>query len=92
AEICYATMAMVTDYDCWYEGEDVSIVTIDQVIKNLLKNADVAKEILKKAVPLIPQQRTCQCADALKDAILTSKEMIPPETKKRLELITGKYL
>jgi len=92
AEICYATMAMVTDYDCWYEGEDVSIVTIDQVIKNLLKNADVAKEIIKKAVPLIPQQRTCQCATALKDAIITSKDMIPPDTRQRLELIIGKYL
>lgn len=92
AEICYGTLAMVTDYDCWHKGEDVPIVTIDQVIKNLLKNTDVAKEILKKAVPLIPQQRTCQCANALKDAIITPKDMISPETKKRLELITGKYL
>jgi 5'-methylthioadenosine phosphorylase len=92
AEICYGTLAMVTDYDCWYKGEDVPIVTIDQVIKNLLKNTDVAKEILKKAVPLISEQRNCLCTTALKDAIITPKDMIPPETKKRVELITEKYL
>lgn len=92
AEICYATMAMVTDYDAWYEGDEVSIVTIDAVIKNLLKNADTAKEIIKKAIPRIPEKRTCQCSTALKDAIITSREAIPEETKKRLDLIIGKYM
>ncbi len=89
AEICYVTMAMVTDYDCWHKGESVDIET---VIKNLQKNSEVAKEVIKKALPKIPKQRDCPCASALKDAIITKPKLIPRETKKKLELIIGKYI
>lgn len=89
AEICYVTMAMVTDYDCWYQTTSVDI---GMVIKNLIKNSETAKEIIKKSLPKIPRQRSCPCASALKDAIITKPELIPKETKKRLELIIGKYI
>ncbi|MFH0731347.1 MAG: S-methyl-5'-thioadenosine phosphorylase [Candidatus Omnitrophota bacterium] len=90
AEICYVTMAMVTDYDCWREAQET--VTIDMIIQNLHKNAQTAKEILKNAVSKIPKQRKCHCSSALKDAIVTRPENIPAETKKKLELIIGKYI
>lgn len=90
AEICYATMAMVTDYDCWREeGETVLIETI---IENLQKNAGLAKEIIKFALLRIPEKRECPCASALKNAIITSRPDIPAETRSKLELIAGKYL
>ena len=89
AEICFATLAMVTDYDCWYEEESV---TIETVIKNLKANVGMAKEIIKLALLRIPEERTCECATALKNAIITSPEAIPEETRKKLDLIIGKYL
>ncbi|UCH12932.1 MAG: S-methyl-5'-thioadenosine phosphorylase, partial [Candidatus Omnitrophota bacterium] len=67
AEICYVTMAMVTDYDCWYQAESVNV---QMIIRNLLKNATIAKEIIKRVIPKIPGQRNCHCASALKDAII----------------------
>jgi len=90
AEICYSTLAMATDYDCWYAGEES--VTLEMVISNLNKNAETAKKILKTAIPKIEQERTCECATAAKDAIVTSKELVPEETKKNLDMIFGKYL
>jgi 5'-methylthioadenosine phosphorylase len=90
AEICYATMAHVTDYDVWHEAEEP--VTVEMVIRNLLKNIEKAKEILKVLVPRIPKERTCACATALKDAIITQRERIPTELKEKLELLIGKYL
>ncbi|MFC1807832.1 S-methyl-5'-thioadenosine phosphorylase [Candidatus Omnitrophota bacterium] len=90
AEICYVTLAMVTDYDCWHESEE--IVTIDMIIQNLLKNVDNAKKILKEAILKLPKKRKCICASALKDAIITRPELIPDETKKKLDLIIGKYI
>ena len=89
AEICYVTMAMVTDYDCWRQADSVDIETI---IKNLQKNSATAKEIIKMALPKIPEQRDCQCASALKNAIVTRPKLIPKETRKKLELIIGKYI
>jgi len=89
AEICYVTMAMVTDYDCWREGESVSV---DIIISNLLKNISNAKKILKDAIPKFPAAFDCSCKHALKDAIITKSEAIPKKTKKRLDIIIGKYL
>ncbi len=89
AEICYVTMAMVTDYDCWHEGEDVSI---EMVIQNLQKNADNAKKILKEIITNLPDKRNCVCASALKDAIITNPDVIPDGIKKRLDIIIGKYI
>lgn len=90
AEICYVTMAMVTDYDCWHQ--EVSKVDIEMIIQNLLKNADNAKRILKEVLPKLPLKRECACATALKDAIITRPELIPDDIKKKLDIIIGKYI
>ena len=90
AEICYATLAAVTDYDCWRESEET--VTIDMVIQNLVKNTENAKKILKIALARIGSQRKCACAGALEYAIVTPGKLIPPATKKKLALIIGKYI
>jgi len=90
AEICYATMAMVTDYDCWREGHDD--VTIDQIVAVLHQNADNAAKVVRAAVAAMPTQKTCACADALKYAILTDRKAIPAETRQRLALLLDKYL
>src|SRR5246127_2931605 len=90
AEICYATMAMVTDYDCWREGHDD--VTIDQIVAVLNQNAANAALVVKAAVAAMPKERSCACASALKYAILTNPAAIPAETKQKLDLLLGKYL
>jgi 5'-methylthioadenosine phosphorylase len=90
AEICYATMAMVTDYDCWREGHDD--VTIDQIVAVLHQNADNAAKVVKAAVAKMPKERSCACASALKFAILTDRAAIPQAARERLELLIGKYL
>lgn len=90
AEICYATMAHVTDYDVWHETEEA--VTVEAVIKNLLANAEVAKQALKNLMPALPAKRTCACQNALQDAIITDRSAIPEKTKKDLDLLVGKYL
>lgn len=89
AEICYATVAMVTDYDCWHEAHDA--VTVDEVIANLLKNADNARKVVFQAVSTLPAERTCKCGSALKHAILTDKAAIPQSAKEKLGLLIGKY-
>jgi len=89
AEICYITMAMVTDYDCWHASDDV---TVDMIIQNLLKNVENAKSLLKEALPELAQAKGCICTSALKDAIITRPELIPEETKKKLDIIIGKYI
>lgn len=88
AELCFATVAFITDYDCWHEG----VVTIDMVIENLSKNVGAAKNLIKKVVPLLSENRKCQCRDALKYAIITNKKLIPESTKKKLDIIIGKYI
>ncbi len=90
AEICYATMAMVTDYDCWHEGHDD--VTVDKVVAVIHQNADNAAKVVRAAVAAMPQARTCACANALQYAIMTSHDVIPGATKEKLALIIGKYI
>ncbi|MBA3914347.1 MAG: S-methyl-5'-thioadenosine phosphorylase [Acidobacteriales bacterium] len=90
AELCYATVAMVTDYDCWHPQHDA--VTVDQIVGVLLKNAENACKVVKEAVKLTVGQRTCKCQSALAHAILTERSQIPDATRKKLGLILDKYL
>jgi 5'-methylthioadenosine phosphorylase len=90
AEICYATLAMVTDYDCWHEGHDD--VTVDQVIAVMHQNTANACNVVRKAVSLLPKQRACGCATAAQFAIMTSKDAIPAATREKLQVLFGKYL
>lgn len=90
AEICYATLACITDYDTWHETEDS--VTIDMALTNLLRNADTAKRIINIAAARIPGERECGCGEALKNAIITAPEKIPERMKKDLDLLIGKYI
>src|SRR5437879_4682908 len=90
AEIAYATMAMITDYDCWKVDEPH--VTVDIVIANLMKNAATAKPIMQRVIPQIPNEPNWLCHSALKDAIMTDKKLWPAKTKKQLEPILKKYL
>ena len=90
AEICYATLALSTDYDCWYEEHDD--VTIEMVIATLTKNVETAKKIVKQAVTALGVERSCGCRTAMRNAILTDRKVIPAETKRKLEIIAGKYL
>ncbi len=89
AEICYATVAMVTDYDCWHEEHDA--VSVDQIIGVLMKNAENACSLVRHAVAAMPKERGCKCASALKNAIITQKTMVPQATLDRLWLLVGKY-
>jgi 5'-methylthioadenosine phosphorylase len=90
AEICYATLAMVTDYDCWHPGHDA--VTVDQVVAVVQKNASMAKAILKAAVAQFPVPRDCECESAAKFAVMTAPHLIPEKVKKDLAPIIGRYL
>jgi 5'-methylthioadenosine phosphorylase len=92
AELCYATVAMVTDYDCWREGHDD--VTVDQIVAVMHQNADNASKVVRAAIAAMPAEMTkgCACVDALKYAILTDRKAIPEETKQKLSLLIGKYL
>ncbi len=90
AEICYGAMAMVTDYDCWHETEE--IVSVDAIIANLSKNSENAKKIIKAAVKEISSERKCECANALSNAIITDRSVIPKQAKDKLDIIAGKYL
>ncbi len=90
AEICYATMAMVTDYDCWHPGHDA--VTVEQIVKVLHTNAENAARVVKRAVALMPRERKCKCGSALQFAILTDPARIPAATRQKLSLLLDKYL
>jgi 5'-methylthioadenosine phosphorylase len=90
AEICYATLAMVTDYDCWHPEHDA--VTVNVVLGYLARNVDNAQKILVSAIRSLPQARNCKCASALAHAILTDRRRISPQAKKRFSLLVGKYL
>jgi len=90
AEICYMTLAAVTDYDCWHETE--TQVSMDTIIDNLNKNIGNAKKILKRALLSINDDRKCSCKDALKDAIVTNPKLIKKDVKERLNLLIGKYV
>jgi 5'-methylthioadenosine phosphorylase len=90
AEICYVTVAMVTDYDCWHPHHDS--VTVDQIVAVLLKNAANAVQVVRQTVALMPAKRTCKCRAALAHAILTDRDKIPAATREKLKLILEKYL
>ena len=90
AEICYATLALVTDYDCWHPGHDA--VTVDAVIEYLNRNVRNAQIIMQEAIKgLRSSERSCKCGTALKNAIFTTPQLWPPETAKKLEAIIKKY-
>ena len=90
AEIAYATMAMITDYDCWKADE--AHVTVEMVIANLQRNAAQAKTILAQTIPLIPKKASWPCHDALRNTIMTDKKFWPARTKLALKPILQKYL
>ena len=90
AEICYATLALVTDYDCWHPDHDT--VTVDLIIANLTQNAVTAQKTIADAVETIPNARTCACKDALATAIITQAPFVPDQTKHDLAPIIGKYM
>src|SRR5580693_3337551 len=90
AEICYATVAMVTDYDCWHPDHDS--VTVDQIVAVLHQNAENAAKVVRATVAALPAERNCACASAAQFAILTQKDAIPQAAKDRLRRLFGKYL
>ena len=90
AEICYTTIALVTDYDCWHPDHDS--VTVEMIVANLMQNARTAQQIIAGAVDRLPFERTCECASALKYALITRPEVIPETTARDLAPIVGKYL
>lgn len=90
AEMCYATVALVTDYDCWHSDHDS--VTVETVMGNLAANSAKAQQLVKQAIGLVPTERGCGCKDALKMALLTPAEAMPPAKKEALEPILGRYL
>ena len=90
AEICYATVAMITDYDCWHPEH--SSVTLEEIISNLNKNAENAQAVVREAIGAIPAERSCKCGSALAHAIVTDPAVISAAARKRLNTITGKYL
>ena len=90
AEICYATMALVTDYDVWHETEED--VSVEAVVRILRQNVETAKQLIARAIPQIPETRNCGCAHALQDAIITARDAIPAQVKRDLAPIVGKYV
>jgi len=90
AEICYSTVAMITDYDCWHP--DHASVTLEEIISNLNKNSENAQNVIREAVRAMPAERSCKCGRALAHAIVTDPAVIPAATRTRLALIAGKYL
>jgi 5'-methylthioadenosine phosphorylase len=90
AEICYVTIAMVTDYDCWHPHHDQ--VTVAQIVSVLTKNAENAAKVVAATVGAMPKTRSCRCGSALAHAIMTDPAKIPAETKEKLRLILGKYV
>jgi len=90
AEICYSTIALVTDYDCWHPDHDS--VTVEMVIAVLMQNAKTAQQIIAGAVERLPYERTCECASALKYAVITRPDAIPAQTRKDLAPLVAKYL
>jgi 5'-methylthioadenosine phosphorylase len=90
AELCYATVAMITDYDCWYPGH--SSVTLEEIISNLGKNAENAQNVIRAGVKAMPTARACKCGSALAHAIVTDRAQISAAARKRLAPIAGKYL
>ncbi len=89
AEMCYSTVAMVTDYDCWHPDHDH--VTVQQIVATLVQNAENAAKVVAEAVRIMPSMKACKCGQALAHAIITDKAAVPPATLEKLRLIVGKY-
>lgn len=89
AELCYQSMAMVTDYDCWHESE--APVTIAMILGHLMANTALAKQILKVLIPALPEQRTCACGQALQSALVTDRSHVPAATLEKLKPLMGRY-
>jgi 5'-methylthioadenosine phosphorylase len=90
AELCYVTMAMVTDYDCWHQEEEA--VTVDAVIARLNQNATTAQDVVARVAAGLADERPCRCGSALDNAILTDRKKIGPQVRERLDLLVGRYL
>ena len=90
AEICFSTLACVTDYDCWHPQHES--VTLDMVMSNLNKNIENAKRVISLVIKDLPFERKCSCGQALKFAIVTDRKLIPAKVKKDLNIIIGKYI
>ena len=90
AEICYATLALVTDYDCWHPDHDQ--VTVEMIVRNLVRNADTAQAVVQAVVERLPVDRTCECATALASAVITRPDAIAPATRQQLAPLVSKYL
>ena len=90
AELCYATMAHVTDYDVWHESE--SPVTVEMVIQTLNKNTEIAQDAIRNLVRELSRERACSCGQALATALITNPKVIPTEIRNKLDLLVGKYL
>lgn len=90
AELCYLTMAMVTDYDCWHDQHEQ--VSVELVVRTLLKNAETAATIVREAVPVMAKDRDCDCAHALENGIITAPDQISNGARRRLDLLIGRYL
>jgi 5'-methylthioadenosine phosphorylase len=90
AEMCYATLALVTDYDCWHPDHDA--VTVTEIIANLQKNSENAQRLIRTAAKGLPETRSCKCGAALAHALITDRTKVPKDTKKRLALLIDKYL
>jgi 5'-methylthioadenosine phosphorylase len=89
AEICYVTVAMVTDYDCWHADHDA--VTVADIIGNLTRNASNACEVVSAAVAALPDGRSCKCGSALAHALFTDRSLVPEATRKKLGILVDKY-
>jgi len=89
AELCYATLALATDYDVWHESHDA--VTVEAVVANLMKNVATAREVLRRVIPTIVGPRTCECPSLLRSAVITDPSRFPLATRRRLDLLIGKY-
>ena len=89
AELCYATLALATDYDVWHETHEA--VSVEAVVRNLMRNVETAKDVLRRVIPAIAPERGCDCPSLLKSAVITNPKAFPPATRKRLGLLLDKY-
>jgi 5'-methylthioadenosine phosphorylase len=89
AELCYATLALVTDYDVWHDSHEA--VSVEAVIQNLLRNVATAKDVLRRVIPAVGPPRTCPCPALLRNAVITSPAAFPIAARRRLDLLIGKY-
>ena len=90
AEMCFATIALATDYDCWHQSE--AEVTVEQILQVMHKNIETSKKILSRTLEILPPERPCSCGVALQSGIITSPDLIPEKTREDLDIIIGKYL